>query len=368
MPRAPRIEYENAIYHVMARGNHRQDIVFDDSDRKLFLHTLGEVAQRTGWRIYAWVLMNNHYHIALQTPQPNLVVGMSWLQNTFTRRMNTKNGLWGHLFGGRYKAVLVEAESDLMAASSCRGDYLMTLIDYIHLNPARAGLLRTTLKANGVRIDGSVLDFPWSSLASAYAVAPSKQEKWMAVDEGMELFGYRNTTAGRRRFVERVQDRARGEVAERIGAPELEGQSLQSTLRRGWYWGSQTFREALIDRFPVAGNRQTAKRNRNARSSQQIWDHGLRAAEQLLAGGMTALGLRQEQIERPVRGDLRRLAIAWMIWTQTAGVSQGWIAERLNLKSAANASQQIRRFAALKNRERPKEIRRWISAQLEKFD
>ena len=108
MPRSPRIEYEGAIYHVMARGNRRMNIVEGDGDRKLFCQTLDEACKQTGWQVYAWVLMSNHYHLVFKTPQPNLVSGMTWFQNTFTRRINTKNRLWGRLFGDRYKAVLVE--------------------------------------------------------------------------------------------------------------------------------------------------------------------------------------------------------------------------------------------------------------------
>ena len=82
-------------------------------------------------RAHGLGLMGNHYHLVLETPEPNLVAGMAWLQNTCTRRNNVRHRLWGHVFGGRYKAVLVDGEA---------GNYLATLIDYVHLNPARAGL------------------------------------------------------------------------------------------------------------------------------------------------------------------------------------------------------------------------------------
>ena len=106
MPRAPRIEYEDAIYHVMARGNQRRAIVFSDADRDLFVDTLAETCAQTQWRVFAFALMTNHYHLVIQTPSPNLVSGMTWFQNAFTRRINASNRLWGRLFGDRYKAVL----------------------------------------------------------------------------------------------------------------------------------------------------------------------------------------------------------------------------------------------------------------------
>jgi len=108
MPRSLRIEFPGAYYHVMARGNRRETIFHDDDDRRFFLATLSEACAMTGWRVHAWVLMGNHYHLFIETPEANLVAGMSWLQNTVTRRYNVRHQAWGRLFGDRYKAVLVE--------------------------------------------------------------------------------------------------------------------------------------------------------------------------------------------------------------------------------------------------------------------
>lgn len=108
MPRSIRIEHPGAFYHVMARGNRREEIYRDEEDRRFFLKALGEACGMTGWRVHAWVLMSNHYHLLIETPEANLVSGMQWLQNTYTRRFNLRHHLWGRLFGDRYKAVLVE--------------------------------------------------------------------------------------------------------------------------------------------------------------------------------------------------------------------------------------------------------------------
>jgi putative transposase len=108
MARSIRIEYPGAFYHVMARGNRRESIYLDYDDRRFFLRTLAEACGMTGWRVHAWVLMGNHYHLLVETPEANLVTGMQWLQNTYTRRFNTRHRLWGRLFGDRYKAVPVE--------------------------------------------------------------------------------------------------------------------------------------------------------------------------------------------------------------------------------------------------------------------
>ena len=90
MARAVRIEYGGAFYHVMARANRRERIFRNEADRLLFYQTLGEACERTGWSVHAWVLMSNHYHLMVETPEANLVAGMRWLQNTYTRRHNWK--------------------------------------------------------------------------------------------------------------------------------------------------------------------------------------------------------------------------------------------------------------------------------------
>ncbi len=108
MPRSIRIEFAGAFYHVMARGNRREAIFLDDEDRRLFVQTLGEACAMTGWRVHGWVLLSNHYHLMIETPEPNLVAGMQWLQNTVTRRFNVRHRAWGRVFGDRYKAVSVE--------------------------------------------------------------------------------------------------------------------------------------------------------------------------------------------------------------------------------------------------------------------
>ena len=127
MARKPRLEYAGAVYHVMNRGNRRQAIFRADGDRKCFLEALGEVCERTGWKVHAYVLMGNHYHLLLETPEPNLTAGMQWLQGTYTKRFNAAHREWGHLFQGRYKAIPVEPG----------GDYFLAVATYIHLNPMR---------------------------------------------------------------------------------------------------------------------------------------------------------------------------------------------------------------------------------------
>jgi REP element-mobilizing transposase RayT len=108
MPRQLRLEYEGAVYHVMARGDRREAIYHEDGDRLAWVDYLNQVCRRTEWRVYGWMLMGNHYHLLVETPRANLVSGMQWLQTAYTVWFNRRHNLSGHLFGGRYKAVLID--------------------------------------------------------------------------------------------------------------------------------------------------------------------------------------------------------------------------------------------------------------------
>ena len=101
MPGSARVQYAGAVYHVMCRGDRREAIFRSDADRLLMLETLLETCERTGFLLHSYVLMPNHYHLLLETPEPNLVAGMKWFQGTYTQRFNVRNRLSGHLFQGR---------------------------------------------------------------------------------------------------------------------------------------------------------------------------------------------------------------------------------------------------------------------------
>lgn len=344
MPRTPRVEYENAVYHVMARGNRGEAIVLDDGDRELFRETFAEACGRTGWEVFAWVLMDNHYHAVFRTPEPNLVAGMQWFQNAYTRRLNARRRFWGHLFGGRYKAIPVEDKATSPRGSVVWRDYVRTVIDYVHLNPGRAGL------ADGGK--KSLLDYPWSSVAAGYALPPSKRPGWLAAEFVLDLYGERDDAAGRRRFVERLD----GFVREERSDPSAFDLPLSKSFERGWYWGSQAFRERLAARLEVMAPRKS--RNYRSRSAGPSKDHGEKRARGILTEAMAHYGMTGDELRQDRRGDWRRSSVAWALAKETS-VPHAWIAEKLNLKSAANASQQIRRFHLVPARGLPREVKAW---------
>lgn len=132
MPRGPRIFFENAHYHITDRGNDKRDIFVDDSDRREYLKLLGQGKRDFDLLIPAYALMTNHIHLYLVTPKANLGEAMFWLNNSYSHYFNDRHGKSGHLFEGRYKYKLIE-----------RDRYSIALARYIHLNPVKAGLVKS---------------------------------------------------------------------------------------------------------------------------------------------------------------------------------------------------------------------------------
>jgi REP-associated tyrosine transposase len=131
MARPLRIEYPNAVYHVTSRGNARNKIFLDDRDRENFLFVLGSVVKRFNWLCHAYCLMDNHYHLMIETPDANLSRGMRQLNGVYTQKYNWWHSKTGHIFQGRYKSILVEKEN-----------YLLELCRYVVLNPIRANMVQ----------------------------------------------------------------------------------------------------------------------------------------------------------------------------------------------------------------------------------
>ena len=173
MSRPIRIEFPDALYHVTSRGDRREDIFEDDQDRLTFLSTLAQVAAQFNWICYAWCLMDNHYHLLIQTPDGNLSKGMRQLNGVYTQSSNRRYRRVGHLFQGRFKAILVDSDT-----------YLLELSRYVVLNPVRAGTVKKPA------------DWAWSSYRASVGLEPAAP--WLAVDGILAQFAKRRSLAQQR--------------------------------------------------------------------------------------------------------------------------------------------------------------------------
>lgn len=180
MARSLRIEFPGALYHVTSRGNARADIYLDNRDRQTFLDGLGEVCSRMQWVCYAYCLMTNHYHIVVETQASNLSKGMRHVNGVYTQRFNRRHGRVGHVFQGRYKAILVDREP-----------YLLELVRYVVLNPVRAGMVT------------SPEHWRWSSYHATVEQAPAPD--WLATDWVLSQFAATPEQA-RMQYIQFVHD------------------------------------------------------------------------------------------------------------------------------------------------------------------
>ena len=178
MARPLRLEFPGALYHLTARGNARQSIFLDDTDRQQFLRLLGREIQQQQWRCYVYCLMGNHYHLVIETPEANLSRGLRRLHGTYTQWFNRRHRQVGHLLQGRFKSLLVEKES-----------YLLELCRYVVLNPVRAGMVT------------DVGEWVWSSYRATAGVQDAPD--WLDAPMVLSLFDTSVATArtAYRRFV-----------------------------------------------------------------------------------------------------------------------------------------------------------------------
>lgn len=314
MARQPRFQYPGALYHVMARGNGGEAVFVTDDDRKAFLHRLGQACESHGWKVHAWVLMGNHFHLLLETPQPNLVSGMKWLLSTYSQGWNRARKRRGHVFQGRYKAVPVNT-------SDSDAHYFKALADYIHLNPARAGL------AGGKR--GPLLAYPWSSLASHHK---GNGPGWLVSGRLLKAFQLAEDGRGRRAYVAWLEARAANEGG-RIDEEATEA------IRRGWYLGKENFKDKLLRMLEKVPGRKVGASRRVGGAEK---DHGEKEALRIVKEGSRMLGLPLQQAELASlrKSDVRKVQLAILLRTHTT-VSNVWIAQKLAMGHPGSVSRSV---------------------------
>ncbi len=314
MARQPRFQYPGALYHVMARGNGGDAVFVTDDDRKAFLYRLGQVCESHGWQVHAWVLMGNHFHLLLETPQPNLVSGMKWLLSAYSQGWNRARKRRGHVFQERYKAVPVNA-------SDSDAHYFKALVDYIHLNPARAGL------AGGKH--GPLLGYAWSSLASHHR---GNGPDWLLSGRLLRAFQLADDGRGRRAYVAWLEARAANEGG---GIDE----EATEAIRRGWYLGKEGFKDKLLAMVEKVPGRTHGASSRVAGVER---DHGEKEAMRIVKEGsrMLQLPLDEAGLTGLRKSDPRNVQLAILLRTRTS-VSNGWIAKKLAMGHPGSVSRCV---------------------------
>jgi putative transposase len=291
MARRLRIQFEGAIYHVINRGNYRRDVFETVGAAQAFEAVLGETCEFFGWRLHGYVVMRNHYHIALTTPQPNLAEGMHWLQSTFAMRFNRFRDERGHLFQGRYHGLLVEN-----AAALGR------VVNYIHLNPVRAKIVAPE----------QVGAFRWSSLRRlASGVRPS----WLHAGEWLTALGFQDTAAGWRDYVTMLIELAGDAKAqEEMGFGEMS---------RGWGIGTHGWRKAMAKEYSHLAISPGIPHAELRDLKEARWT-------ELLTTALRLAGKTAEEIAGEAKGASWKIEIARELRERHA-TPAAWIADRLNM-------------------------------------
>jgi putative transposase len=317
MAREVRIEYPGAVYHVIARGNAGNPVFFEDRDRKQFLKTLGDACEKTGWIAHAYVLMSNHYHLLIETPEPNLVAGMKWLQGTYTRRHHMTYRQHGHLFQGRYRAVVVQADDH---------QYFSVASTYIHLNPVRAGMIHLG--------EESLSGYRWSSYPE-YLQAADRRPPWLQTERVLQSLGFSaDTNDGCRGYEAYLEGRAL-EWGMAQGRHELDEQ--WKLLRRGWYLGDNEFRDRLL--VQVAQVRRDHQRESYQGGARLAHDEN--AAETRLYNGLARLRLGLDDVRAMPKASIPKQVLAWWL-RRTTTVSRRWIRDRLQMGDESRVTQSVK--------------------------
>ena len=306
MPRQPRLEYEGAIYHVINRGNYRRHVFSTDGAKEAFLRGLDETATKLGWRIHAWVVMSNHFHVALETPHGDLVQGMRTWQGTFGTRFNRLRTERGHIFQGRYKSLLVEGE-----------DYLGSLCHYIHLNPIRARICTKE----------EIGDWPWSSIH--WLFNPRKRPAWF---EPATALGHAGRLAdnkrGHRSYLEYLSFLA--------ADPRAQREHKFNEMCRGWVLGSLSFKKSLIEQHEELNQNAKAMRQGIGAEIEALWETQL---QELLKRSRRS----ENDLAQAPKSAGWKVELAAAMKAQTTATNQ-WLSDHLHMSGLHEVSRLVSRW------------------------
>ena len=301
MARKIRIEYPGACYHVINRGNYRSYIFEGANARRKFIKTLQECCQAKGWVLHAWCLMGNHYHLCIQTPEPNLVEGMRWLQSTFANHFNRVRKASGHVFQGRYKAILLD------------GGALGPVCHYIHLNPVRAGIVEA----------GKLEDYPHSS----FHQLANKGKRWPFCDytTALDAAGHlADTPKGREMYKAYLAWLAEEDVSQKRMGFE--------NMCKGWAQGTKEFKERVLANMD-AGDFAKVVEGEASEIREALFSRSL-------AEILTILGKTEEDLGNTKKGEPWKVAAARYLRDKFLAPNK-WIAENLQMGAVSHVQSKV---------------------------
>jgi len=311
MARKLRLEFPGACYHVLNRGNYRADLFKTEKTKAAFEACLFEACAKSGWVLHAFVIMRNHYHLALETPQGNLVAGMQWLQATFANRFNRLRGERGHLFQGRYKALLVE-----------EGEPLGLVCHYLHLNPVRAGVLPVERLG----------EYRYSSYW--YLLRPRQRPSFLRMGTVLaETGGLGDHPAGWASYA--------AHLAWQLAEGPTGKSKAYVSLSQGWALGSAGFKQTLVREHALAAESRAWERQGAAEIRQQAW-------ETLFRRALDSLARKESDLPAGPKSEPWKVALAVFLKERTQA-SNPWLAARLGIGRPAYVS----RLVSAARREQP---------------
>jgi putative transposase len=298
MARPLRIEYPGAVHHITSRGNERRPIFRSDADREMFLSLLGAAVARFRWSVTAYVLMTNHFHFVVETPEPNLSRGMHWLNTSYVTWFNRRHKRSGHLFQGRFDSCLIE-----------KATYFTQVLRYVVLNPVRA------------RMVSRPEDYPWSSFRATSGLESGPS--WLDLDSALALYGPDRSSASAAygRFVVAHLDH---------------DESLWDNVRYGVFLGSDPWMVQM--RGLVESKPRSTEHPKTQRAV------GRPAMTQIVDAVCSVTGLSRDEVRSNQAGSFRRL-IAWLGWHEGLATLTT-IGAALRLRSDGHVSTLIRRCEA----------------------
>ena len=325
MARPLRMEFSGGCYHVINRGNYRQRLFQKQGAADAFERVIGEAAERFAWRLHAYVVMGNHFHLAVELAEPNLSEGMKWLQGTWIRRFNTFRNWTGRPFQGRYKAIITEP-----------GHAFAQVCHYIHLNPVRAHIVEAA----------HARKYRWSSLRSFSA---STRPAWLESSTVLREVGdLPDTRTGWKKYAAYLEFLATDDVERK--------KLVASRLSRGWCLGGESFVETMreqarekksfLDGVRFAG----LQREELLAEREAHWEAVLRRTADLARVDLAAF---------PKQKMAPQKCLLAAVLKRMTSASNGWLARRLEMGQAATASQGARRWL-MGRRENERLVKRLI--------